>query len=100
MRLIKTPQIRRTQKAIKTALTERWYAWEDARLVAERDPEVDLHTNLETPAYKPKDLFAVSKSKGVYILNADMVHSLHLHPVGNWGITRLQLVDKHKSTIP
>ena len=55
------PQIRRTQKAIKTALTERWYAWEDARIVAEKDPEVDLNANLDTAAYKPtKDLFAVS----------------------------------------
>ena len=58
MELTAALQVRRTQKAIKTALTERWYAWEDARLVAERDPEVDLHANLETPAYKPKSLFA------------------------------------------
>ena len=62
MRLTDPWQIRRTQKAIKTALTERWYAWEDARVVAERDPEVDLHTDLESPAYKPRvrGLFAVS----------------------------------------
>ena len=29
-------------KAIKHALTERFYLWEDARKLAETDPEVDL----------------------------------------------------------
>ena len=29
-------------KAIKHALTERWYAWEDARRVAQADDTVDM----------------------------------------------------------
>jgi hypothetical protein len=35
-------QIRETQKAIKHALTERYYSWEDARKLAESDPEIDI----------------------------------------------------------
>ena len=46
-------------KAIKKTLTERWYAWEDARKIAERDPEIDLGADLESPAYRPKNLFQV-----------------------------------------
>ena len=29
-------------KAIKHALTERYYVWEDARAIAATDPEIDL----------------------------------------------------------
>ncbi|KAI0387508.1 MRP-L47-domain-containing protein [Hypomontagnella monticulosa] len=35
-------EVRKTMKAIKHALTERFYLWEDARKLAETDPEVDL----------------------------------------------------------
>ncbi|OTB00093.1 hypothetical protein M426DRAFT_324599 [Hypoxylon sp. CI-4A] len=35
-------EVRKTMKAIKHALTERYYLWEDARQLAETDPEVDL----------------------------------------------------------
>ena len=31
-----------TQRAIKHALTERWYAWEDARKLARDDPEINV----------------------------------------------------------
>lgn len=41
-------------KSIKTALTERWYVWEDARKAASKDPEIDLNADLQNPAYKPK----------------------------------------------
>ncbi|KAI1180742.1 mitochondrial 39-S ribosomal protein L47 (MRP-L47)-domain-containing protein [Nemania sp. FL0916] len=41
-------EVRRTMRSIKHALTERWYLWEDARKLAETDPEVDL-SNTETP---------------------------------------------------
>ncbi|KAI9857356.1 MAG: 54S ribosomal protein L4 mitochondrial [Trichoglossum hirsutum] len=46
--------VRRTQRAIKQVLTERWYSWEDARKIARTDREVDLTGN--GPAYKPRDL--------------------------------------------
>ncbi|KAL0944259.1 mitochondrial 54S ribosomal protein uL29m [Colletotrichum truncatum] len=41
----------KTMKAIKHVLTERFYVWEDARVIAENDPEIDL-TN-ESGAYTP-----------------------------------------------
>ncbi|KAL9135452.1 MAG: hypothetical protein Q9175_003363 [Cornicularia normoerica] len=45
--------IRHTQAKIKYALTERWYAWEEAWKLAENDPEVNLKADLDTPAYQP-----------------------------------------------
>ncbi|KAL8643437.1 MAG: hypothetical protein Q9226_008375 [Calogaya cf. arnoldii] len=45
--------VRQTQKAIKHALTERYYAFEEARRVAVADPEVDLHAEPGTQAYLP-----------------------------------------------
>ncbi|KAL1626298.1 54S ribosomal protein L4 mitochondrial [Neofusicoccum ribis] len=44
-------QIKLTQRAIKHTLTERWYAWENARQEAVADPEVDLSGN--EPAFTP-----------------------------------------------
>ncbi|KAI2621362.1 mitochondrial 39-S ribosomal protein L47 (MRP-L47)-domain-containing protein [Xylaria nigripes] len=41
-------EVRKTMKAIKHALTERWYLWEDARKLAETDPEIDL-SNTKRP---------------------------------------------------
>lgn len=40
-------------RSIKHTLTERWYLWEDARKLAENDPEIDL-TNPTNP-FTPKD---------------------------------------------
>lgn len=40
-------------KAIKHTLTERYYAWEDARELAEKDPEIDLSG--EGNPYTPRD---------------------------------------------
>ncbi|KAH8203099.1 hypothetical protein TruAng_002732 [Truncatella angustata] len=48
-------QVSRTMKSIKQALTERFYAWEDARQLAEEDPEVDL-ANAANP-YTPRNYF-------------------------------------------
>lgn len=52
-RLTSEPQVRRTQRAIKQVLTERYYSWEDARKLAVNDPEVDLSG--EGPAYTPSE---------------------------------------------
>ena len=50
--------MKRTQQAIKHALTERWYAWEDARKVAVEDTvhrdEINLNPSDDRPAYIPK----------------------------------------------
>jgi len=40
-------------------LTERWYAWEDARKIAATDPEVNLAPQEDEPAYVPSN-FEVS----------------------------------------
>lgn len=42
-------------KSIKHALTERYYVWEDARKLAETDPEIDL-ANTNRP-YTPSSYF-------------------------------------------
>ncbi|EWC44107.1 mitochondrial 54S ribosomal protein L4 [Drechslerella stenobrocha 248] len=44
--------VRNTQRAIKHALTERYYAWQEALKAAESDPEIDLSG--QGPAYVPK----------------------------------------------
>ncbi len=50
-------KIRFTQRAIKHVLTERHYAWEDAREVAQGDPEVTRLLNSEASA--DSDFFEV-----------------------------------------
>ncbi|GAP84839.1 putative 50S ribosomal protein l4 protein [Rosellinia necatrix] len=39
---VRLGEVRVTMRSIKHALTERWYLWEDARKLAEADPEIDL----------------------------------------------------------
>ncbi|KAF2805802.1 MRP-L47-domain-containing protein [Mytilinidion resinicola] len=46
--------IRTTQRAIRHALTERWYTWEEARKVARNDPEIDLNAAVRE-VYLPMD---------------------------------------------
>lgn len=43
--------MRWTQRAIKQVLTERYYSWRDAELIAQKDPEIDLSGN--GPLYSP-----------------------------------------------
>ncbi|KAL9044821.1 MAG: hypothetical protein Q9214_002069 [Letrouitia sp. 1 TL-2023] len=45
--------VKRTQRAIKHALTERWYAWEEARKIAVDDEEVDMNAEPGERAYSP-----------------------------------------------
>jgi large subunit ribosomal protein L47 len=42
-------------KAIKHVLTERYYAWEDAVKLAEKDPEVNLSG--DGPTFTPREFF-------------------------------------------
>ncbi|EPS41733.1 hypothetical protein H072_4372 [Dactylellina haptotyla CBS 200.50] len=46
--------VRDTQRGIKHALTERYYAWQEALKVADSDPEIDLSGG--GPAYNPQTL--------------------------------------------
>ena len=45
--------IRKTMRAIKHTLTERWYVFEDARKLAEDDPEIMLSEYGKGPMYTP-----------------------------------------------
>jgi large subunit ribosomal protein L47 len=45
--------VRRTQRAIKQVLSERYYSWRDAEVLAKDDPEIDLSG--EGPAYNPSN---------------------------------------------
>lgn len=45
-------QVRQTQRAIKQALTERYYQWREAEELAKNDPEINLSG--EGPAYAPE----------------------------------------------
>ena len=58
-------QIRLTMKNIKICLTERWYSWEEARVAAMEDEEVDLYADPRKgqSAYLPKELTEVSALK-------------------------------------
>ncbi|KXT15009.1 hypothetical protein AC579_7774 [Pseudocercospora musae] len=49
--------IKRTMKRIKYVLTERWYSWENARVAAMQDPEINMYADLDAgeAAYLPKD---------------------------------------------
>jgi large subunit ribosomal protein L47 len=46
--------VRRTQRAIKHVLTERYYTWQDAKVVAETDPEMDMNA-ADGKIYTPSD---------------------------------------------
>ncbi|KAJ8119661.1 hypothetical protein ONZ43_g3436 [Nemania bipapillata] len=53
-------EVRKTMKSIRHVLTERWYLWEDARTLAETDPEIDL-SNVRRP-FVPKDYLEAHES--------------------------------------
>jgi len=67
-------QIKRTQKAIRHVLTERWYAWDNARWAAMEDPEVNLSANPELgeKAYTPlgESVVQVSRQSRFFITSA------------------------------
>ncbi|MCJ1389999.1 54S ribosomal protein L4 mitochondrial [Xylographa bjoerkii] len=50
--------VRITQRGIKHALTERWYAYEEARKLARQDPEIDMRKAGSGNVYNP-DAFEV-----------------------------------------
>ena len=64
-------QIRQTQAKIKHTLTERWYAWDEAWKVAENDPEVNLNSDLTTPAYRPRSFEVRNRCTIPIFLHAD-----------------------------
>ena len=50
-------QVEKTMASIRHTLTERWYAWENARQVAMEDEEVNLYADSDRgeQAYLPKE---------------------------------------------
>jgi large subunit ribosomal protein L47 len=57
-------QVRRTQRAIKQVLTERYYSWRDAEVIAQKDPEVDLSGT--GPVFTPSEFVEeeISETEG------------------------------------
>lgn len=55
--------MRRTQRAIKQVLTERYYSWRDAEDVAKNDPEINLSG--QGPLYQPVDFMEEEPSAEV-----------------------------------
>ena len=56
-------------KAIKHTLTERWYAWDNARVEAMNDEEINMYADLDNgeAAYLPKgDAYEVCLSVVVH----------------------------------
>jgi large subunit ribosomal protein L47 len=53
-------QVRKTMKAVKHVLTERFYLWEDARALADNDPEIDLHST--GAPYTPSDYLEAAEA--------------------------------------
>ncbi|KAK4548158.1 hypothetical protein LTR36_010027 [Oleoguttula mirabilis] len=49
-------EVRKTMKGVRHCLTERWYAWENARVAGMEDGEVDLYAEVERgeAAYLPR----------------------------------------------
>ena len=63
-------QVKKTQKNIKFVLTERFYAWENARVAAMDDPEVNLYADPDKgePAYLPKPQMEEVRGRVMLIL--------------------------------
>lgn len=85
-----------TQRAIKHALTERYYAWEDARRVAVEDPkhrvEVNLNPSDNRYAYTP-EIYDVRMSP-CECLNTEAIRLLSWSPRLSLMISpRLQLTE-------
>lgn len=54
---VRKTAIRNTMKAIKHTLTERWYAWDNARVEAMNDDEINMYADLDNgePAFLPRN---------------------------------------------
>lgn len=50
-------------RAIKHVLTERWYAWDNARNVAMDDPEVNLEPEDGEESYTPSPIAEVGEQR-------------------------------------
>ncbi|KAE9363444.1 54S ribosomal protein L4, mitochondrial [Stipitochalara longipes BDJ] len=72
--------VRRTQRAIKQVLTERYYSWQDAEAIARNDPEVDLSG--AGPTYNPSDFVEeyVTEEEGSLQTDVKPEQDTHLEP--------------------
>ena len=62
-------------KRIKHTLTERWYAWENARAVAQNDPEVHLSARFEHMGLrKPRRKTRVDRNGASDAMQNDAAH--------------------------
>lgn len=67
-------------KAIKHALTERYYVWEDARAIAATDPEIDLSG--EGNPYTPRGY--MEEEEVVVAATETPVHDAEQQPKGSF----------------
>lgn len=70
-------QVRMTQRAIKQVLTERYYSWRDAEVIAKEDPEINVSG--EGPAYVPRD-FVEELPEEVEQIEAAQLEQEAVHP--------------------
>ncbi|KAK5005658.1 54S ribosomal protein L4 mitochondrial, partial [Cryomyces antarcticus] len=90
--------IKHTQRAIKHALTERFYAWEDARKVAANDEEINFSG--EGRVYIPQD-FTVRTALSPLMIGANKVQEEELptedtQGEGAEGEAQAQIQDAHE----
>lgn len=60
--------MRLTQRAIKQVLTERYYSWREAEVLAKSDPEIDLTG--EGPLYVPRNFDEDFPAEGEEVFEA------------------------------
>lgn len=62
-------QVKKTMQRIRFVLTERWYAWEDARWAAMEDPSIDMYAEDGENAYDAsKDTDEIEVSRCIFML--------------------------------
>lgn len=70
-------------KAIKHALTERYYVWEDARAIAATDPEIDLSG--QGNPYTPRDYLEEEEAAAATTATPEArVHDAEQQPKGSF----------------
>ncbi|KAF2455106.1 mitochondrial 39-S ribosomal protein L47 (MRP-L47)-domain-containing protein [Lineolata rhizophorae] len=70
----------RTQKNIRNALIERWYAWGSARQAARDDPEIVMYARKGEPAYKPSTSYEPEEAEDVEVKAEEVAPSQERKP--------------------
>ena len=65
-----------TQRAIKHALTERWYAWEEARKLARDDPEINFQRRSRPYTPQVMEVDTTSAYSTIHVLTVSRIPCL------------------------